>query len=104
MHRGLAMMVAALGGFALFNGFRTHRRRVILLLMVGGLGLIFAAAWYGDLFPAHAWEVTVTFAGSLLMIAAHRMNHTFCRTCACAVATEKPSGHLQEKCFSGGGR
>ena len=26
----------------------------------------------------------VTFAGSILMITAHRLNHTFCKDCACA--------------------
>jgi hypothetical protein len=29
-------------------------------------------------------EVTITFFGSGLMIAAHRMNHTFCRSCECS--------------------
>ncbi len=49
-----------------------------------GLGCIWGAAWLGDKLPSHAWEVAVTVAGSCLMIAAHRYNHTFCADCRCS--------------------
>ena len=49
--------------------------------MALGLGFIFAGAFYGDHLPSHRYEVAVTMTGSLLMIAAHRMNHTFCSDC-----------------------
>ena len=84
VHRSLAMLVALFGTVALLYGFRRHRRTRVLLLMLGGLALIFGAAWFGDRLPAHAYEVAITFAGSSLMIAAHRLNHTFCRSCLCA--------------------
>ncbi|MEI9978988.1 MAG: MerC domain-containing protein [Edaphobacter sp.] len=80
-HRTLAIGVAALGAVALIKGFRTHGRRRILGLMALGLGFIFAGAFYGDRLPAHAYEVAVTMTGSVLMISAHRMNHTFCSDC-----------------------
>jgi hypothetical protein len=80
-HRTLAVGVAALGGIALIKGYRLHGRRRILGLMTLGLGCIFAGAFYGDRLPAHAYEVAVTMTGSILMIAAHRMNHTFCGEC-----------------------
>jgi len=80
-HRMLAVGVAALGGIALVRGFRTHGRRRILGLMALGLSFIFAGAFYGDRLPSHGYEVAVTVTGSLLMICAHRMNHTFCNDC-----------------------
>jgi hypothetical protein len=80
-HRALAVGVAALGAIALVKGFRTHGRRQILGLMAWGLGFIFAGAFYGDRLPSHGYEVAVTMTGSLLMITAHRMNHTFCSDC-----------------------
>src|SRR5246127_5184570 len=80
-HRTLAVGVATLGAIALVKGFRTHGRRRILGLMVLGLGFIFAGAFYGDRLPSHGCEVAVTMTGSLLMITAHRMNHTFCSDC-----------------------
>jgi hypothetical protein len=80
-HRTLAVCVAALGAIALIKGFRTHGRRLILGLMALGLVFIFAGAFYGDLLPSHGYEVAVTMTGSLLMITAHRMNHTFCSDC-----------------------
>ena len=86
VHRSLAMLVALFGTIALLYGFRRHRRKRVLLLMSSGLLLIFGAAWFGDQLPAHGYEVAVTFAGSSLMIAAHRLNHTFCRSCVCAAS------------------
>lgn len=81
-HRVLAVLVACFGTLALFRGFRQHRRFVVFLLMLCGLGCIAGAAWLGDLLPAHGFEVAITFVGSALMIAAHRLNHTFCNHCA----------------------
>ena len=80
-HRFLAVSVAALGAVALVNGFRTHGRRRILVLMAMGLACIFFGAFWSDLLPSHRFEVLVTLVGSVLMIVAHRMNHTFCQDC-----------------------
>lgn len=83
-HRCLAIVIATLGALALVRGYRSHRRVRVLLLMVAGLACIFAGAWWGDRLPSHAMEVGITFLGSGFMITAHRMNHTFCRDCACS--------------------
>ena len=83
-HRTLAVLVALFGAAAVVSGFRRHRRVRVMVLVAGGLGFIAGAAWFGDRLPSHAWEVGVTMVGSGLMIAAHRLNHTFCRDCACA--------------------
>jgi len=83
-HRTLAVLIAALGAIALLYGFRRHRRWQVLGLMAGGLGCIAFAAFFGESLPSHAAEVCLTMLGSLLMVAAHRRNHTFCRSCACA--------------------
>ena len=80
-HRALAVGIAALGAIALVRGFRTHGRRRILGLMALGLGFIFAGAFLAARLPSHGYEVAVTMTGSVLMISAHRMNHTFCREC-----------------------
>jgi uncharacterized membrane protein YfcA len=82
-HRSLACIVALLGAIALVRGFRVHGRLRVLFLMAAGLVLISMGALFGDHLPAHWVEVSITFCGSLLMIAAHRLNHTFCRNCAC---------------------
>lgn len=80
-HRTLAVGIAALGAIALVRGFRTHGRRLVLGLMALGLGFIFAGAFLAAWLPSHKYEVAVTMTGSVLMIWAHRMNHTFCRDC-----------------------
>ena len=80
-HRTLAVIVTLLGAAALGNGYRRHKQRSILVLMAVGLALIFSGAYFGDLLPNHWCEVAITLAGSLCMIFAHRLNHTFCKRC-----------------------
>jgi hypothetical protein len=87
-HRTLAVGIAALGAIALAKGFRTHGRRRILGIMATGLAFIFAGAFYGDRLPSHGYEVAVTMTGSILMITAHRMNHTFCKACTRCCSSE----------------
>lgn len=88
VHRGLALLVALFGTFALLIGFRKHRRSSVLLMMATGLSCIAGTAWFGDKLPSHAIEVGITFCGSAMMIAAHRLNHTFCRSCECTFEQE----------------
>ena len=83
-HRMLAVLVAAIGGFAILSGYARHKRRRVLLLMSTGLFFIFAGAWWGNKLPSHLAEVLITLMGSCLMISAHLINHTFCRHCDCA--------------------
>jgi hypothetical protein len=88
VHRGLAVAVAGIGGFAIMGGYRKHGRARVLLLMGCGLLFIFAGAYWGDRLPSHAAEVAVTMTGSCLMIAAHFINHTFCKNCRRCDKTE----------------
>ncbi|MGA9667729.1 MAG: MerC domain-containing protein [Terracidiphilus sp.] len=83
-HRTLAIVIAALGAIALVKGYRMHGPSRVLWLMLVGLGFIFGGAWWGDRLPSHGAEVFVTLVGSGFMIAAHRINHTFCRDCSCS--------------------
>lgn len=83
-HRILAVSIALVGAIALVKGYRSHKRRRVPLLMMIGLAFILGGAWCGDYLPSHAMEVAVTLIGSGFMIAAHRVNHTFCRDCGCS--------------------
>jgi len=87
-HRLLAVIIAAIGALALIKGYRSHRRPHVLLLMTVGLACIFAGAFWGNHLSSHAVEVLITFIGSGFMIAAHRLNHTFCRDCSCSHSDE----------------
>jgi hypothetical protein len=80
-HRALAVLVAAIGCFAIVSGYRKHRRLRVLFLMSAGLSFIFAGAYLGDRLPSHIAEIAVTMTGSSLMITAHLINHTFCKNC-----------------------
>ena len=95
VHRSLAMLVAMFGAIALLRGFRAHRRTLVLLLMFVGLCAIGGTAWWGDNLPSHAVEVGITAVGSALMIAAHRLNHTFCKACVCANYSAERGGKTE---------
>jgi len=81
LHRLLAVIVAAIGCFAIISGYRKHRRPRVLVFMSAGLSFIFFGAYFGDHIPSHVCEVAVTMIGSVLLITAHRFNHTFCKNC-----------------------
>jgi hypothetical protein len=83
-HRTLALLIAMLGVLALIKGYRRHRRLRVVLFMGVGLTSIFAGAYWGDRLPSHSTEMVITFLGSCFMIAAHRLNHTFCNDCKCS--------------------
>jgi uncharacterized membrane protein YfcA len=83
-HRTLALLIALLGVVALIKGYRHHRRLLVVFFMGVGLASIFAGAYWGDRLPSHGMEVVITFVGSCFMIAAHRLNHTFCNDCKCS--------------------
>jgi hypothetical protein len=80
-HRVLAIAVTLIGVFAIGMGYRKHKQRSILGAAVLGVSLIFIGAYVGDRLPSHWMEVSITVAGSCCMIAAHRLNHTFCGRC-----------------------
>lgn len=80
-HRVLAVCITILGAVALVLGYPRHNKKSIIALMMLGLTFIFTGAFYGDRLPSHWHEVAITMAGSCCMIAAHRLNHTFCRRC-----------------------
>jgi uncharacterized membrane protein YozB (DUF420 family) len=82
-HRVLAVAVTLIGTLAIGSGYRRHKKSSILWLTASGLALIFTGAFYGDRLPSHWAEVAITLIGGACMIAAHRMNHTFCGRCDC---------------------
>jgi hypothetical protein len=92
VHRTLAPLIAIVGAIALLRGFRIHGRRRVVTLMVVGLAFIFFAAFGNKHLPDHRAEIVVTMVGSAFLIAAHRLNHTFCADCACAHDHDEPVG------------
>jgi uncharacterized membrane protein YfcA len=89
-HRILAVFITVIGVLALLTGYRKHGRYSVLILMSCGLLLVCSGAFFGDRLPSHWMEVLITLAGSSCLILAHRINHTFCRSCTeCCVSDEE---------------
>ncbi|MEG9437337.1 MerC domain-containing protein [Edaphobacter sp. HDX4] len=91
-HRLVALSITGVGGIALVRGLRIHGEWRVLWLMSAGLISVFTAAYLGDRLPSHNLEVLITIIGSTLMIAAHRLNHTFCHRCQCCVPARQEAG------------
>lgn len=81
-HRMLAIGIALAGGLAFRSGYTVHRKGWILALFFLGIALISAAAALGEAVLSGLGEAGITVCGSLLLIAAHWCNRSFCHSCA----------------------
>jgi hypothetical protein len=81
-HRTLAIGIALAGGLAFRSGYKIHRKGWVLALFLLGITLISAAAALGDTVLSAYGEAGITVCGSVLLIAAHWLNRSFCHSCA----------------------
>lgn len=90
IHSILAFGVAGFGTLAFVTGYRRHHRIAVLLLMFAGLSVIFFVSFFacGNL-PSCEWESPLMVVGSVLMIAAHYLNGSFCRLCGAGEGSGK---------------
>ena len=85
VHKALVLMVAAISIPAFYRGYLIHRKKTVLALMMTGLTLLFAAAFFVEIALSNAWaetaETLFTVVGGLAMVSAHLFNRSFCRAC-----------------------
>jgi len=81
IHRALAYLLAAVGLAAFWTGYKVHRRKLVLLLLVVGIFGVTVGAYAYSLLPTHTWEVAITLTGSSFLVAAHYLNRTLCISC-----------------------
>ena len=77
LHRGLVVALAAPALLAFVFGWRSHGSWLPGFFMAGGLVALNSAAFAAP----ENWETGVTVLGGLILIAAHGLNHYFCRHC-----------------------
>lgn len=83
VHEILAFLLIGLAALAFVPGYRRHGDKRVLVLMAIGLGLILFATWGSAVIDLHgAGETIVSVAGSLFLISAHFLNHSFCKSCS----------------------
>ena len=87
VHRSLAYLLAGVGLLAFRAGYRVHRKKYVLALLLVGIAAVTVGAYADSLLPSHAWEVAITFTGSAFLIVAHRLNRTLCQSCKTCVET-----------------
>lgn len=79
-HRTLAVGIVLLGAVAFFPGYLLHRRRFLLIPVSMGIVLILLVACYSETLSKPV-ELILNISGSLLLVAAHLLNRSFCRRC-----------------------
>jgi hypothetical protein len=79
-HRLLSLGIVLLGVAAFVPGYRIHRRKSLLCLVAMGVACILAVAWSGQSFSL-TMELALNIPGSLMLVAAHLLNRSFCRQC-----------------------
>jgi MerC mercury resistance protein len=79
-HRLLAVGIVLFGFVGFVPGYMVHRRKPLLALIGIGMCLILAVAWSGEDLN-RTLELVLSVGGSLLLVAAHLLNRSFCREC-----------------------
>jgi peptidoglycan/LPS O-acetylase OafA/YrhL len=95
-HRSLAVLVGFVGFLAFRSGYKMHRRRWVLAAFATGLLLVSTAAVLGDEVLTGYGEAAVTVCGGLLLVTAHLVNHSFCRSCVVRAYSESCLSHGRE--------
>lgn len=76
VHRALGLAILAISAAAFIPGYRRHRQRKPPGMAAVGLALLLAG-----MAALEEIETVFTVAGGVLLIRAHLLNHSFCRTC-----------------------
>lgn len=83
-HRFLVAGILLIGGAAFIPGYRIHRRASLFALIAAGMAMVLTVAWMGERLPELP-EFLLSVTGSMLLVTAHLLNRSFCRSCkSCA--------------------
>jgi hypothetical protein len=93
-HSILLGLVVVAAAFSFIPGYRVHRHPLPFFISAAGIGLlILSGAFIHDLL-GHDREAPISVIGSLLIISAHWVNHSKCKSCtshSCDQTEEKSS-------------
>jgi len=80
-HAVLFFLVCVAAVMSFIPGYRTHKHRLPLMLSILGISLLAFASFFVHDWLGHLWEPPLAVCGSLLLIAAHWVNHIKCKSC-----------------------
>lgn len=79
VHRALGLAILAISAAAFIPGYRRHRQRKASAMAAVGLALLLPGM--AGIAALEEIETALTMAGGVLLIRAHLLNRSFCRTC-----------------------
>lgn len=89
LHPVLVAVVVAFASLAFVPGYRLHRNRYLLALLGLGLATLLFAAFLAQSLLGERVETAATLAGGAIMVTAHWLNRSFCRTCRVCAAQSR---------------
>jgi hypothetical protein len=88
LHVAFAVLLVPTTLLAGRSGYRKHRQRGVLVLLVGGLVVVIAASVLGHEMPGAFAETSLTLLGSGLLVGGHWRNRRLAG--ACTVPVHRP--------------
>lgn len=93
LHPVIALILVPTTLVATVSGYRKHRRKRIVALLMLGLAVVLAAGGWGFVHPGAVVETAMTLAGSGLLVTGHWRNWRADRCCDEAVACTTHTDH-----------
>jgi peptidoglycan/LPS O-acetylase OafA/YrhL len=94
-HALFALSILCIGLLAFVPGYRRHRRRRVVLLVLVGFGMLSAGVLVPEAAMSETAEVVLTVLGGATLITAHLRNAYFCQLCR-ACGREPCTGELTD--------
>lgn len=83
IHYMILFLAIPISALALISGTLNHKTWRVLAFGVSGLSLLIGAVLFGDAIAGEMGELSLTIAGSVLVIFAHIRNQQICREIDC---------------------
>jgi predicted tellurium resistance membrane protein TerC len=81
-HHAFGLIVMVTGAIAFAKAYERHRQRFVLAMLVLGM-VVLALGTYSHTFIHDEWvSLVLVMSGSMTLLIAHYLNHTFCRLCS----------------------
>lgn len=81
VHTYLLLFLIPVAFFALYSGFRMHKEKKPIFLMIVGVAFVLAGTFLAHKWLGHVWEPVVVTIGSVIIVRAHLLNSHHCRKC-----------------------
>jgi uncharacterized membrane protein HdeD (DUF308 family) len=81
-HHAFGLIVMVTGAIAFAKAFERHRQGFVLALLVVGMAVLAGGSYGHHFIRDETVNLVLVTSGSVMLLVAHYLNHTFCRLCS----------------------